>query len=151
MLARREALESAGLLDERFFIYAEETDLCHRIRKTGWEVRHLPTMTILHHADKAGVNLKMEAQAAYARRQFARKNFGAVHRLADLSALGLRHALRAAYVSRDGDLARQRREASRRALRTLVGLDPPPFGQPPRVAVSPRSTREAEDRALTRD
>ena len=151
MLARREALESAGLLDERFFIYSEETDLCHRIRKTGWEVRHLPNMTIIHHAEKAGVNLKMEAQAAYARRQFARKNFGAVHRLAYLSALGLRHAVRAAYVSRDRDLARRRREASRRALRTLVGLDPPPFGPPPRVAVSPDSGRAAAGRALTRD
>ena len=35
MLARREALESAGLLDERFFIYSEETDLCLRIRQRG--------------------------------------------------------------------------------------------------------------------
>lgn len=151
MLARREALESAGLLDERFFIYSEETDLCHRIRKTGWEVRHLPNMTIIHHAQKAGVNPKMEAQAAYARRQFAGKNFGAVHRLAYLSALGLRHALRAAYISRDRDLARQRREASRRALRTLVGLDPPPFGPPPRVAVSSDPGRAVAGRALTPD
>ena len=108
-------------------------------------------MTILHHADKAGVSPKMEAQAAYARRQFARKHFGAFHRLAYLFALGLRHALRAAYVSRDGDIARQRREASRRALRTLVGLDPPPFGPPPSVAVSPDPGRAAANRALTRD
>jgi GT2 family glycosyltransferase len=151
LLARREALESAGLLDERFFIYSEETDLCHRIRKTGWEVRHLPTMTILHHAEKAGVNPKMEAQAAYARRQFARKNFGPIHRLAYLFALGLRHVLRAAYASRDGDIARQRREASRRALRTLAGLDPPPFGPPPRVAVSPDPGRAVAGRALTPD
>ena len=32
MLARREALESAGFFDERFFIYSEETDLCLRIK-----------------------------------------------------------------------------------------------------------------------
>jgi hypothetical protein len=151
MLVRREALESAGLLDERFFIYAEETDLCHRIRATGWEVRHLPTMTILHHAQKAGVNSKMEAQGVYARRQFARKNFGPVHRLAFLSALGLRHALRAAYVSGDRDYARQRRQASRRALRTLVGLEPPPFGRPPRVAVAAEPARVTADSPLTRD
>src|SRR4029078_2118354 len=30
MLARREALLSAGLMDERFFIYSEEPDLCLR-------------------------------------------------------------------------------------------------------------------------
>ena len=48
MLARREAIESAGFLDERFFMYSEETDLCRRIKTAGWEVRHLPSMTILH-------------------------------------------------------------------------------------------------------
>ena len=55
MLARREALESAGWFDERFFIYAEEIDLCRRVKTAGWEIRHLPQMTILHHATKGGV------------------------------------------------------------------------------------------------
>jgi N-acetylglucosaminyl-diphospho-decaprenol L-rhamnosyltransferase len=49
MFARRDALLSAGLLDERFFLFAEEPDLCLRIRRAGWDVRHLPTMTITHH------------------------------------------------------------------------------------------------------
>ena len=40
MLARREALESAGVFDERFFIFSEETDLCFRIRQAGWDIRH---------------------------------------------------------------------------------------------------------------
>ena len=52
MLARREALESAGYFDERFFIYSEETDLCLRIKSAGWDIRHLPIMTVLHHAAK---------------------------------------------------------------------------------------------------
>jgi hypothetical protein len=72
LLVRREALESAGLFDERFFIYSEETDLCLRIKAAGWEIRHLPTMTILHHAQKAGANPKMEAQLAFAGLQYAR-------------------------------------------------------------------------------
>ena len=42
MLARREALESAGLMDERFFIFSEEPDLCYRIKQAGWDVRHFP-------------------------------------------------------------------------------------------------------------
>ena len=33
MIARREALEGAGFLDERFFIYSEETDLCLRMKE----------------------------------------------------------------------------------------------------------------------
>jgi N-acetylglucosaminyl-diphospho-decaprenol L-rhamnosyltransferase len=150
MFTRREALESAGLLDERFFIYAEETDLCHRIRGAGWEIRHLPTMTILHHAEKKGVNPKMEAQAAYARRQFARKNFPPVHRTAYLSALGLRHGLRMAYLGGGREHARQRREASRRALRAMLGLDPPPFGPPPPVSFS-GGDRTSRSDLLVRD
>ena len=42
MLARREALLAAGLLDERFFMYSEEPDLCLRMKRAGWRVRHLP-------------------------------------------------------------------------------------------------------------
>ena len=33
MLIRREALEGAGLLDEAFFMYGEDLDLCYRIRQ----------------------------------------------------------------------------------------------------------------------
>ena len=55
MFARREAVLSAGLFDERFFLYSEEPDLCLRIKRAGWSIRHLPAMTILHHAGKAGM------------------------------------------------------------------------------------------------
>src|SRR4051794_29814025 len=67
MLVRREALESAGYLDERYFIYSEETDLCRRIKAAGWEIRHLPDMTILHHDGKAGVNPRISSLDAYNR------------------------------------------------------------------------------------
>ena len=53
MLARREAIESAGFLDERFFMYSEETDLCRRIKSAGWDVRHLPSMTIFHYGARS--------------------------------------------------------------------------------------------------
>ena len=39
MFCRREALLSAGLLDERFFIYSEEPDLCLRMKRAGWARR----------------------------------------------------------------------------------------------------------------
>ena len=41
MLVRREAIESAGMLDERYFMYSDETDFCRRIRLAGWDIRHL--------------------------------------------------------------------------------------------------------------
>ena len=73
MFCRREALLSAGLLDERFFIYSEEPDLCLRMKRAGWATRHLPTMTIVHHAGKGGLRPKMIAQDVFTRRQYARQ------------------------------------------------------------------------------
>jgi N-acetylglucosaminyl-diphospho-decaprenol L-rhamnosyltransferase len=138
MIARREALESGGLLDERFFIYSEETDLCYRIKLAGWEIRHLPLMTIIHHADKAGINPKMEAQNAFTRLQYARKHFSPAHRTLYMGGVALRYVLRAAITGRDREANAARRSASLRALRVLSGREQPPFGVPPQQAVSRR-------------
>jgi len=136
MLARREALESAGYLDERFFIYFEETDLCIRIKAAGWQVVHLPSMTILHHAGKAGVSPKMLAQEAYARKQYARKQFSPLHRAAYLGVTGVGYALRAFAPTESA-----KRTAARMALRTLVGVESPPFGKPPATGLRLRRAR----------
>jgi GT2 family glycosyltransferase len=137
MLARREALLAAGLLDERFFMYSEEPDLCLRIKRAGWRVRHLPSMTILHHG-KAGIRPKMVAQDVYARRQYAQKHFSKLYGSAFLAAVGAGYLLRAASPrGRDAP----KRQAARLALRTLAGRTAPPFGAPPRTALPrPRTT-----------
>ena len=135
MLVRREAFLSAGLLDERLFIYSEEPDLCLRISRAGWQVRHLPDMTIIHHAGKGGVRPRMVAQDAFTRRQYAEKYFGRPRRLLYLSAVGLRHVIRAAAAGADREDRAARREAGRRALLTLLGRVDPPFGPPPPTAL----------------
>ena len=141
MLARREALLSAGVLDERFFIYSEEPDLCLRIKRGGWQVRHLPQMTIIHHAGKGGVRPRMLAQDVYTRKQYARKHFSPVYRGLYLSALGVRHLIRAVgTLAADADSA-PRREGARLALSTLAGRTNPPFGTPPPTAVEPLVSR----------
>lgn len=137
MLARREALLSAGLMDERFFIYSEEPDLCLRLKRAGWGIRHLPGMTIVHHAGKGGVRPKMVAQDAYTRRQYAEKHFSPLHGAAYLGAVFARHAIRAGLTPRDGEDAAQRRAAARQAMQTLVGRREPPFGAPPATAIPP--------------
>jgi GT2 family glycosyltransferase len=125
---RREALQGIGLMDERYFLYSEEPDLCLRAKRAGWEVRHLPVMTIIHHAGKAGVDARLSAQDAYSRIQFARKFFSVPHRHAYAAALAVGYGLRAAAP---GTSRTAGRRAARSALRTLVGLDGPPFGPPP--------------------
>ena len=132
MLARRAALQSAGFMDERFFLYCEETDLCLRIKQAGWEVRHLPYVTILHHENKAGWSPRLDAQAAYAKRQYFRKHFSPLHRLAATGALVLGYSLRSVL----GPGGPGRRESSRAALATVLGRRPPPFGTPPQVALT---------------
>ncbi|MDW8214637.1 MAG: glycosyltransferase family 2 protein [Roseiflexaceae bacterium] len=48
LLVRRAALERAGLLDERFFMYFEETEWCVRIRRAGFRILHIPQSRVLH-------------------------------------------------------------------------------------------------------
>jgi GT2 family glycosyltransferase len=143
MIARREAIDGAGYMDERFFIYSEEPDLCLRIKRAGWEVRHLPQMTIVHHAGKGGVRPKMAAQEAFTRMQHARKHFSAPHRAAYTSALTLGYAARAVAPGSE-QRARDRRLAARAALRVIVGFDEPPFGEPPGQAVALRTDEETQ-------
>lgn len=144
MLARREALESAGYMDERSFIYSEEPDLCLRMKKAGWDIRHLPLMTILHHADKAGVNPKMAAQDAVSRVHYARKHFSALHRAAYFGSLSTRYALRLAWPGGDRERRRLTHQAARRSLAVVFGRERPPFGEPPSQAVAIRSRSASE-------
>ncbi|HET9227260.1 MAG TPA: glycosyltransferase family 2 protein [Thermoanaerobaculia bacterium] len=46
---RRQALLQAGPLDEQFRLYAQDLDLCVRVRQAGWEIEILPEFRVLHH------------------------------------------------------------------------------------------------------
>jgi N-acetylglucosaminyl-diphospho-decaprenol L-rhamnosyltransferase len=48
MIVRRETLRDVGPLDERFFMYFEDADLCRRARAAGWLVYYLPHVEIVH-------------------------------------------------------------------------------------------------------
>src|SRR4051794_21500480 len=47
-LARRAAWERIGGFDERYFLYFDDVDLCHRLRTAGWSVRFDPTIRAIH-------------------------------------------------------------------------------------------------------
>jgi len=38
LLVKREVFEQVGLLDERFFLYFEDTEFSRRVRKLGWQI-----------------------------------------------------------------------------------------------------------------
>ncbi|MDF2857244.1 MAG: glycosyl transferase family 2 [Neobacillus sp.] len=48
MMVRREVVDQVGLLDERFFMYFEDTDWCYRIKEAGWLNYYYPMTKITH-------------------------------------------------------------------------------------------------------
>ena len=49
LILRREALDQVGLLDEDYFIYSEEVDLCYRLRQHSWKVHWVPQAVVMHY------------------------------------------------------------------------------------------------------
>lgn len=48
LLMRRDVLDQIGLFDEEFFLYFEETDLCLRARRAGWQTLYVPGSKVSH-------------------------------------------------------------------------------------------------------
>lgn len=48
VLLRRSALDQVGVFDEGYFMYAEDADLCTRLREAGWKVLFTPEMEVVH-------------------------------------------------------------------------------------------------------
>jgi len=80
MLVRREALDEVGWMDERFFMYAEETDWCYRFRKAGWQVLFAPVAEIVHLGGQSTAkrSAEMLVQLRLSILKFVRKNQGPV-------------------------------------------------------------------------
>jgi N-acetylglucosaminyl-diphospho-decaprenol L-rhamnosyltransferase len=50
LLVRTSAVRSVGLLDEGYFMYAEEVDWCRRMRARGYRALCVPSAVVVHHA-----------------------------------------------------------------------------------------------------
>jgi len=68
LLIRRADLEAAGLLDERFFLYTEDVDLCASVRRRGRTVLFAADVEIQH---LRGRSAGATTAAAYRRSQLA--------------------------------------------------------------------------------
>ena len=53
LMLRREALDQVGLLDEDYFIYSEEVDLCYRVQRAGWRLYWVPQARIVHYGGQS--------------------------------------------------------------------------------------------------
>jgi len=73
ILLRRTTLEQVGLLDEQFFIFSEEIDLCYRINKVGWDIYFVSQGKIMHHSGVSSRHNK-DKTVAYKFRRMALHN-----------------------------------------------------------------------------
>lgn len=63
MFIRKEALDEVGLLDETFFMYGEDIDLCYRIKEKGWKIYYYGKSTVTHF--KGSSSKKKKAKLIY--------------------------------------------------------------------------------------
>lgn len=49
MLARREAIQQVGLMDEGYFLHCDDLDWCMRFQKAGWKILFVPDVEVTHH------------------------------------------------------------------------------------------------------
>tara|TARA_R110002096_G_C14661942_1_gene728485 strand:- start:13192 stop:14142 length:951 start_codon:yes stop_codon:yes gene_type:complete len=128
MMIRREALEKAGLFDEKFFLYFEEVDLCRRITESGFEIHYLPEAKIIHDAGAStGINTTAIRLPKYwhnSRSLYLKKAFGSrgllLHNLATLIAGSIGHIYR---------LLRGRPSKRKKFLRDIIKYN---FGEDPK-------------------
>lgn len=70
MMVRKIAMDEVRYLDERYFMYAEDLDWCHRFRDTGYQVVYHPQATVIHHKYKSGIKSSSKQIAKTTNRYF---------------------------------------------------------------------------------
>jgi len=134
LLIREEAIEQVGLMDERFFFYAEETDWCHRIKRSGWQIYFLPDAEIIHYGGQSTQchALAMHTELFRSRLRYFDKYYGRCGYFAARFLSILQVGLRLLYYGLSRPfLSRHRREYADRkidlcypTLRWLLGIEP---------------------------
>lgn len=78
MFIRKEVIDSEGMLDERFFFYAEDVDICIRYKKKGWNIIYFPDAKIIHYGGRSTSKapLRFAKQLLIANIQYWKKHYG---------------------------------------------------------------------------
>jgi len=93
---RRDAFMVVGGFDERYFLYQEEVDLCHRLLSAGWEVHYAPVATVVH---VGGASTSQRAAETFAHFVRSTQRFARI-RLSRQKAAGVRAVLAAVLLAR---------------------------------------------------
>lgn len=74
VLVRRRVLEQLGGLDDGFFLYCEDLDLCRRLRDAGHEIRFEPGASAVHAGGESAPRTALLPVLAESRVRYARKH-----------------------------------------------------------------------------
>jgi N-acetylglucosaminyl-diphospho-decaprenol L-rhamnosyltransferase len=83
ILLRRSALERLNGMDDRFFLYCEDIDLCRRLWDEGYEVWYEPGATCIHEGGQSAPRSSLTPVLAASRLRYAAKHFGPLRRMAE--------------------------------------------------------------------
>ena len=70
MMVRRAAFEEVGGMDEQFFLYWEDADLCYRLRLAGWLTVYNPAVGITHFTGRSSALARKQSLIAFHRSAF---------------------------------------------------------------------------------
>jgi hypothetical protein len=78
MLIRRAVLDQVGYLDESFFIYSEEIDLCRRMQAFGWKICWVPQAVVVHYGGESTKQIRprMFLELYQSKIRYFRKHLG---------------------------------------------------------------------------
>lgn len=78
LMIRQSIIDRIGVMDEGFFMYYEEVDLCYRIKQAGWRVVFVPTAVITHSGGQSSgqIPVKKQMMAITSLLKFFRKHRG---------------------------------------------------------------------------
>jgi GT2 family glycosyltransferase len=120
LLVRRATLDSIGGLDEGFFFYAEDIDLCYRVGHVAHQaVVFCPDATCVHTGGLSKPRAELLPMLAASRLRFARRHRGPVAAFFERFGIGLGEALRVVVGSGD----RSYRRGHVRALGVILRGD----------------------------
>lgn len=76
---RREVLDEVGAFDSDFFLYYEETDLCDRIARAGYQLHCLPDVRIIHYEGQSIVSDRKKEHMERSRQLYLEKRYPVWH------------------------------------------------------------------------
>jgi GT2 family glycosyltransferase len=70
MMVRREAFDAVCGMDERFFLYWEDADLCFRLSRAGWLTVYNPVVGVTHFTGRSSALARKQSLIAFHRSAF---------------------------------------------------------------------------------